>query len=90
MRSKDGQHYPTQRVPGYNETAIGHATADDSLATDEVLTQDGAVAIDGGKLPGNHDDFAGEVDANPRPVPGAFGEVHSPERGAMVDGKDGT
>ncbi len=74
MRSKEGQHYPTQRVPGDSEVILGHATAEDEQALREVLTEDGALAIDGGKLPGNKDDFLGEIDANPKPVPGAHGK----------------
>ena len=37
---------------------------------------DGDVAIAGGKLPGNHDDFEGEFDERPRPVPGADKHHH--------------
>jgi len=39
-----------------------------------VLTSEGELAIDGGKLPGNHDDFQNEMDDPAKPVPGAFGE----------------
>lgn len=80
MRSKEGQNYPTQRVPGDSEVVLGQATAEDPQALSEILTEDGALAIDGGKLPGNHDDFQGEIDQNPKPVPGAHGreDHHEP------------
>lgn len=88
MRSKDGQFYPKERVPGDSEVVLGHATAEDEEATNRILTEDGALAIDGGKLPGNKDDFDGEVDTHAKPVPGAFGETHPPERGDLVSGNE--
>ncbi|HEY0867152.1 MAG TPA: hypothetical protein VGE01_07235 [Fimbriimonas sp.] len=84
MRSKDGQHYPTERVPGDSEVLLGHATAEDPEATNRVLTEDGALAIDGGKLPGNNDDFDGEVDEHARRVAGAFGDTDDHERSDEV------
>lgn len=41
----------------------------------EIIDIDGGLAIDGGKLPGRHDDFEGELDQG-HPVPGATG--HAP------------
>lgn len=38
----------------------------------EIIDVDGGLAIDGGKLPGRHDDFEGELDQG-HPVPGATG-----------------
>ena len=37
----------------------------------EATTVDGGIAIDGGKLPGNHDDFERELGEGRRAVPGA-------------------
>jgi hypothetical protein len=79
MRSKEGQHYPDQRVPGNSEVILGPTTAENPEEADVVLTEDGAIAIDGGKLPGNKDDFDGEIDRHNRKVPGATGERHQPE-----------
>jgi hypothetical protein len=45
------------------------------------ITSEGGIAIDGGKLAGNHDDFNGEVESRRlRNVPGADpnNEVHPP------------
>ena len=59
-----------QRGPG--DSVVGSQAL---LATEhpEILDADGGLAIDGGKLPGKHDDFDGEIDQN-RAVPGANGE----------------
>lgn len=47
-----------------------------TLAEDhpEIIDIDGGLAIDGGKLPGRHDDFEGELDQG-HPVPGATGHA---------------
>jgi hypothetical protein len=37
----------------------------------EALTEDGGLALDGGKLPGNRDSFEGDLDADVKSVPGA-------------------
>jgi hypothetical protein len=88
MKTPQGQHYPNQRVPGEQETLLGQPTAEDEQANKRILTDDGALAIDGGKLPGNKDDFDGEVDSHARIVAGAFGESHPPEKGDEVTPAD--
>src|SRR4051812_32322004 len=42
----------------------------------DATTLDGGIAIDGGKLPGNHDDFDGELREGRRSVPGANKKEH--------------
>lgn len=41
-----------------------------------ATTEDGGLAIAGGKLPGNHDDFEGELEEGPHAVPGANRQHH--------------
>jgi hypothetical protein len=64
---------PNATTPGFSEVVMGEGTA--HLENQEgVLTPEGDLAIDGGKLPGRHDDFQGELDQPARPVAGAHGE----------------
>lgn len=49
-------HYPDQGVAG---------------TLNEMTAPDGGIAIGGGKLAGNHDDFAGDLGHIKKPVPGA-------------------
>jgi hypothetical protein len=55
--------------PGGNYGIGGVGVRDDEQ--NPVLTADGDIAIDGGKLPGNKDDFDGELNERIHPVPGA-------------------
>ena len=48
----------------------------DVEAEDTLLTAEGDLAISGGKLPGNHDDFEGELNGESHPVPGADKKHH--------------
>lgn len=60
------------RAAGFSEVIFGAGPADPET-DDGILLADGELAIDGGKLPGKHDDFDGELDQN-REVPGAHGD----------------
>jgi hypothetical protein len=70
--SKHQADTPNARQPGPADAIIG---SEEILAEErpEILDSEGGLAIDGGKLPGKHDDFDGEIDANHN-VPGAHGE----------------
>ncbi|AIE86319.1 hypothetical protein [Fimbriimonas ginsengisoli] len=57
---------------GFSEVVTGEGAAHPEQQ-EGVLTRDGELAIDGGKLPGRHDDFQGELDKGNHPVPGAYG-----------------
>ncbi|MGV3615507.1 MAG: hypothetical protein ACO1SV_09260 [Fimbriimonas sp.] len=71
--SKHQGDTPNGRTPGPADSVIGSEVV---LAEShpEILDEDGGLAIDGGKLPGRHDDFDGELDQN-RGVPGADGDA---------------
>lgn len=64
---------PNGKTPGFSEVVMGEVAAHPEFQ-EGVLTNEGELAIDGGKLPGKHDDFDGEIDAPAKPVPGAHGE----------------
>ena len=69
--SKHQADTPNGRQPGPADVIVGGEAV---MAEEhpEILDADGGLAIDGGKLPGRHDDFEGEIDQS-RPVPGATG-----------------
>jgi hypothetical protein len=89
MADQDLQNQTPQSVEGVGEVDEsarlthggwkGQDTTTDSGTVgtnNEATTDDGGVAIDGGKLAGNIDDFHRELQEGPRPVPGADKHHH--------------
>ncbi len=50
--------------------------AEGEAAANEPAFEESELEFAGGKLPGNHDDFDGELDEGPHPVPGADKKHH--------------
>jgi hypothetical protein len=89
MADQDVQKQTPQNVEGVGEIDEGarltsggwkaDGTTGDSgtIGVDsEATTNDGGIAIDGGKLAGNIDDFEQELHEGPKPVPGADKHHH--------------
>lgn len=86
--NKHQDNTPNPAVPGYTENVMTHEMIPEE-AQSGILTPDGDLAIDGGKLPGNHDDFEGEIEERVHPVAGAHGlEIHEEEAEPLVDAAD--
>ena len=90
MTERDPQTQSPEDVQGVGELDSGtRATADGGqqgqitesdtgvVGTENLaVTDDGGIAVDGGKLPGNNDDFEDELREGPHHVPGADKKHH--------------
>jgi hypothetical protein len=63
-------------VGGTEVAAVSGEDTENIGLENEATTGDGGIAIDGGKLPGNKDDFEHELDEGPHAVPGANKQHH--------------
>jgi hypothetical protein len=63
-------------TPGGNQPAESGEDTQTIGLDNAATTDDGGIAVDGGKLPGNHDDFEGELREGPHAVPGANRKHH--------------
>jgi hypothetical protein len=74
IRDQVGQSGEEVREIEGNKT--GETGEDGMRDNAEATLQDPELEIAGGKLPGNHDDFEGELDERVHPVPGADKQHH--------------